>query len=150
MTTALSLNDTNHEGVGPLSSLFAEFHELPSEGSRYPGITAKTLLVDRRPGLLTVLLKMEPGAVLPDHGHVQIGQTFAIEGALVCGEGTCSAGNFVWRPAGSRHSACVPNGGLMPANFQLPNKFFEGDGRTTDILDQDWDEIWGAASTNKN
>ena len=150
MTTALSLNDTNHEGLGPLSSRFAEFEEPPSEGTRYPGITAKTLLVDRRPGLLTILLKMEPGAVLPDHGHVQIGQTFAIEGALVCGEGTCSAGNFVWGPAGSRHSACVPDGGFMLAIFQLPNKFFEADGRTTDILDQDWDEIWGAASTNKN
>ena len=149
MTTAPSPNHTNHEGLGPLSSRFAESHELPSEGTRYPCITAKTLLVDRRPGLLTVLLMMEPGAVLPDHGHVQIGQTFAIEGALVCGEGTCSSGSFVWRSAGSRHSACVPNGDLMPAIFQLPNKFFEADGRTTDILDQDWDEIWGAASTNK-
>ena len=119
MTTALSPNDTNHEGLGPLSSRFAESHELPSEGTRYPGISAKTLLVDRRPGLLTVLLKMEPGAVLPDHGHVQIGQTFAIEGALVCGEGTCSAGNFVWRPAGSRHSACVPNGGFILAIFSI-------------------------------
>ena len=37
----------------------------------------------------------------------------------------------------------------MLAIFQLPNKFFEADGRTTDILDQDWDEMWGAASTNK-
>ena len=119
MTTALSPNDTNHEGLGTLSSLFAEFHELLLEGSRYLGITAKTLLVDRRPGLLTVLLKMEPGAVLLDHGHVQIGQTFAIEGALVCGEGTCSSGNFVWRPAGSRHSACVPNGGLILAIFSI-------------------------------
>ena len=150
MTTALSPNDTNHEGLGPLSSRFAESHALPSEGTRYPGITAKTLLVDRRPGLLTVLLKMEPGVVLPDHGHVQIGQTFAIEGALVCGEGTCSSGNFVWRPAGSRHSASVPNGSLMLAIFQLPNKFFEAEGRTTDILDQYWNEMWGAASTNKN
>ena len=78
MTTALSPNDTNHEGSGALSSRFEEPHELASEGTRYPGITAKTLLVDRRPGLLTVLLKMKPGVVLPDHGHVQIGQTFVI------------------------------------------------------------------------
>ena len=58
---------------------------MPSEGTLYPRITAKTLLVDRRTGLLTVLLKMEPGTVLPDHGHVQIGQAFVIEGALVYG-----------------------------------------------------------------
>lgn len=79
MTTALSPNDTNHEGLGALSSRFAETHELPSEVTRHPGITAKTLLVDRRTGLLTVLLKKsEPGTMLPDHGHVQIGQTFVI------------------------------------------------------------------------
>ncbi|SVD75158.1 uncharacterized protein METZ01_LOCUS428012, partial [marine metagenome] len=115
MSTALSPNDTNHGGLGPLSSHFAEPHESPPEGTRYSGITAKTLLVDRRSGLLTILLKMEPSAVLPNHGHVQIGQTFAIEGALVCGEGPCSAGSFVWRPEGSRHTACVPNGGFMLA-----------------------------------
>ena len=78
MTTALSPNDTNHEGLGPLSSRFAETHELPSEVTCHPGITAKTLLVDRRTGLLTVLLKIEPGTMVPDHGHVQIGQIFII------------------------------------------------------------------------
>ena len=78
MTTALSPNDTNHEGLGALSSRFAETHELPSEVTRHPGITAKTLLVHRRTGLLTVLLKIEPGTMVPDHGHVQIGQTFLV------------------------------------------------------------------------
>lgn len=148
MTTAVTPNATNHEGLGPMASRFVETHEMPWEKTRYPGIEAKTLLVDRRTGLLTVLLKMAPGALLPDHEHVQIEQTFVIEGALVCGEGTCSAGNFVWRPAGSRHSAGTPNGGLMLAVFQLPNKFFETDGRATDMLAQDWQEFWGGATAN--
>ncbi|MDP6831978.1 MAG: cupin domain-containing protein [Alphaproteobacteria bacterium] len=149
MTTAITPNAPNHEGLGPLDSRFVETHSMPWEETRYPGVEAKTLLVDRRTGLLTALLKMAPGAVLPDHEHVQIEQTFVIEGALVCGEGTCSAGNFVWRPAGSRHQAGTPNGALMLAMFQLPNKFFDADGGVTDMLNQDWDEIWGQATGNK-
>ncbi len=33
--------------------------------------------------------------------------------------------------------------GLMLAMFQAPNKFFEADGRVTDISGADWDSIWG-------
>jgi len=148
MTTALTPNAPNHDGLGAMASRFVEIHSLPWEDTRFPGVQAKTLLVDRRTGLLTVLLKMAPGAMLPDHEHVQIEQTFVIEGALVCGEGTCTAGNFVWRPAGSRHTAGTPNGGLMLAMFQLPNKFFDDDGGAIDMLSQDWNDFWGDASAN--
>jgi hypothetical protein len=37
----------------------------------------------------------------------------------------------------------VPEGGLMLAIFQVPNKFFEADGRVVDAAGQDWDEAWG-------
>jgi anti-sigma factor ChrR (cupin superfamily) len=146
MTTALTPNATNHEELGPLDTRFVNPHEMPWEETRFEGVRAKTLLVDPKSGLLTVLLKMEPGAMLPDHEHVLIEQTFVIEGALVCAEGTCTAGNFVWRPAGSRHAAGTPNGGLMLAMFQIPNKFFERDRTATDMLNQDWDETWGKST----
>ena len=148
MTTALTPNAPNHDGLGAMASRFVEIHSLPWEDTRFPGVQAKTLLVDRRTGLLTVLLKMAPGAMLPEHEHAQIEQAFVIEGALVCGEGTCTAGNFVWRPAGSRHTAGTPNGGLMLAMFQLPNKFFDDDGGAIDMLSQDWNDFWGDASAN--
>src|SRR5216684_4450203 len=32
---------------------------------------------------------------------------------------------------------------LMRAIFQVPNKFFEADGRVVDVAGQDWDEAWG-------
>ena len=54
-------------------------------------------------------------------------------------------GDFVWRPAGSRHSAWCPEGGLMLAMFQVPNKFFERDGRVTDVTGADWAALWGHA-----
>jgi hypothetical protein len=29
--------------------------------------------------------------------------------------------------------------------FQIPNKFFERDGRVTDMSGQDWETVWGRA-----
>jgi anti-sigma factor ChrR (cupin superfamily) len=143
MTAAITPNAQNHGDLGPLDSRFVAPHDMPWEDTRFAGVKAKTLLVDPSSGLCTVLLKMEPGAMLPDHEHVLIEQTYVIEGALVCAEGTCPAGSFVWRPAGSRHAAGTPNGGLMLAMFQIPNKFFERQGANTDMLNQDWEETWG-------
>jgi anti-sigma factor ChrR (cupin superfamily) len=116
--------------------------------TRFPGCEIKTLLFDPESGLVTALTRFAPGAVLPDHEHVKIEQTYVIEGRLVDTEGpdTCLAvgpGEFVWRPAGSRHVACAPEGGLMLAMFQIPNKFYERDGRITDSLGEDWESIWG-------
>jgi hypothetical protein len=53
-------------------------------------------------------------------------------------------GEFVWRPSGSRHVAMAPEGGMMLAMFQIPNKFYERDGRVTDSNGQDWESVWSA------
>ena len=85
---------------------------------------------------------------VPDHEHVHIEQTYVLEGHLVDKEGPAKgiearAGEFIWREQGSRHVAWCPQGGLMLAIFQVPNKFFEADGRVVDAAGQDWDEAWG-------
>jgi anti-sigma factor ChrR (cupin superfamily) len=142
---AITPNVAAHEALPPLASRFVDVARLPWRKTIYPGVEAKTLLVEPESGLLTVLLRMAPGARLPDHEHVMIEQTWVIEGRLVCGEGECTPGNFVWRPAGSRHEAWTPEGGLMLAMFQIPNRFYEKDGREVDFLGRDWQEAWGAA-----
>ena len=115
--------------------------------TRFPGCEVKPLLFDKQTGLVTALMRFAPGAVLPDHEHVKIEQTYVLEGTLVCPEGECRAGQFVWRPAGSRHEAWAgPNGGLFLAMFQMPNKFFQPDGRITDFLGRDWQETWSKNS----
>src|SRR4030081_1944894 len=113
--------------------------------TRFPGCEVKTLLFDRDSGLATALMRFAPGAVLPDHEHVKIEQTYVLEGQLVDREGRAAAltvpeGVFVGLPAGSRHSAWCPEGGLMLAIFQVPNKFFEADGRVVDAAGEVWDE----------
>ena len=148
MTSSCSGKKENAGTAGALASRLVRVNEIPWQPIRYPGCYIKTLLLDKKAGLLTVLLKMDPGAELPDHEHVMLEQTYVIEGSLVDKEGpesglTCSQGEFVWRPAGSRHSAWTPEGGLMIAVFQIPNKFYEKDGRTVDLVGDDWDLKWG-------
>lgn len=146
MTTAVTPNAENHAGLAPMASRFVDVDGLPWEKTRFEGVEAKTLLVDRASGNVTVLLKMAPGARLPDHEHTLIEQTYVLQGSLVCREGRCGPGEFVWRPAGSRHEASTPDGGLMLAIFQLPNRFFDADGSVTDMLGQDWNEAWSQAA----
>ena len=55
--------------------------------TRFPGCEVKPLLFDRETGLVTALMRFAPGAVLPDHEHVKIEQTFVLEGKLVDKEG---------------------------------------------------------------
>ena len=139
-------NAKNHSGLAPLASRFVEVASLPWETTRFAGVEMKTLLVDRESGVVTALMKFAPGARLPDHEHVLIEQTYVLDGSLVCGEGECKAGDFVWRPPGSRHEAWAgAQGGVMLAMFQIPNRFYENDGRETDAFGQDWDKAWGKA-----
>ena len=124
--------------------------DMEWQKTRFPGCEVKTLLFDRETGLVTALMRLAPGAVLPDHEHVRIEQTYMLEGRLVDKEGPAEGlavhrGEFVWREAGSRHVAWTPDGGLMLAMFQIPNKFYERDGRMTDPSGQDWESVWGHA-----
>ena len=139
------------DAVNPNSDLrshHVRVNELQWQKTRFEGCEVKTLLFDRESGLVTALMRFAPGAVLPDHEHVKIEQTLVLEGRLVDRAGpdeglSVSKGDFVWRPAGSRHSAWCPEGGLMLAMFQVPNKFFERDGRVTDLGGGDWAALWG-------
>ena len=143
---ALTPNAKNHTQLPPLASRFVDVAALPWEKTRFAGVEGKTLVVDRETGVVTALMRFAPGARLPDHEHMRIEQTYVLEGSLLCGEGECKAGEFVWRPPGSRHEAWAgPKGGLMLAIFQIPNKFYEADGRETDVSGQDWNAAWGKA-----
>jgi anti-sigma factor ChrR (cupin superfamily) len=145
------------DAVTPQGQKSAETHShvvrpanMEWQKTRFPGCEVKTLLFDRSTGLVTALMRFAPGAVLPDHEHVKIEQTYVLEGKLVDKEGPAAGlevkpGEFVWREPGSRHVACTPEGGLMLAMFQIPNKFHEHDGRVTDLSGEDWEKIWGHA-----
>ena len=146
---AITPNATTHAGLGPTASRFVEGEELPWEPTRFPGIETKTLFLDKATGSITALIRMAPGARLPDHEHPLSEQSYVLEGKLADDDGSCTAGNFVWRPTGSRHEAWSPDGCVVLGIFQVPNKFFEDGGRVADVLGQDWDAAWSAAANPK-
>jgi anti-sigma factor ChrR (cupin superfamily) len=122
---AVTPNTRNHEGLAALASRYVDVDTLPWVPTRYPGVELKVLMEDKETGLLTALTRFGPGAVLPDHEHVEIEQSYVLEGVLEDAEGVATAGNYVWRPAGSRHAARAPRGCLVLSFFLKPNRFFD-------------------------
>jgi anti-sigma factor ChrR (cupin superfamily) len=110
--------------LAPLASRYVDVPSLPWQSTRWPGIEIKVLMEDPDTGLQTVLTRFSPGAVLTDHVHVALEQSWVLEGSLVDHEGEVTAGNFVYRPAGSRHVASAPKGALVLGFFLKPNTFF--------------------------
>jgi len=92
------------------------------EATPFPGVRIKRLWEDES-GAFTALFHMDAGARLPLHRHVGVEQTYVIEGSLADADGECTAGNFVWRRAGSVHEAHSPNGCLAIGVFQKKNEF---------------------------
>ena len=115
-----------HGGLGPLASRYVQVDALPWTPTRFPGIEIKVLMEDRETGLLTALTRLAPGAVLPLHEHADLEQTGVLEGSLVDDEGEVTAGNYVWRPARSRHEARALRGCLALSFFLSPNRFLGG------------------------
>jgi len=118
-------NAKNHAGLAALASRYVDVAALPWTPTRFKGVDMKLLMEDKETGLSTALVRFAPGATLPDHEHVELEQTFVLEGSLEDQEGAATVGNYVWRPAGSRHDAHAPNGCLALSFFLKPNKFFD-------------------------
>ena len=95
--------------------------------TRFPGCEVKGLLFDKDSGLVTALMKFAPGAILPDHEHVKIEQTYVLEGKLVDKEGpakdlTVGPGEFVWRerqPPCRLHARRRADAGDVPDTEQI-------------------------------
>jgi len=109
--------------LGPLASRYVDVDKLPWKPSPFPGVDIKVLMEDPETGLMTALTRFAPGAVLPMHEHTALEQSWVIQGRLVDEEGEVTAGNYVWRPGGSRHVARAPEGCLVLGFFLKPNKF---------------------------
>jgi anti-sigma factor ChrR (cupin superfamily) len=111
--------------LSSLASRYVDVGALPWQPMRWPGIDMKVLLEDKATGLLTALVRMQPGARLPLHEHTDIEQTFVLEGSLADDEGEVKAGDYVWRPKGNRHVAHAPQGALVLSFFLSPNRFLD-------------------------
>jgi anti-sigma factor ChrR (cupin superfamily) len=106
-----------HDALEPTQSRFVDVESMPwiQQG---PGMKMKCLYKDdeKKEGLYLFLA--DPGAQIPEHLHTGCELTFILEGGMEDHEGACTAGNFVWRPQGSRHTAKLPNGGKYLVFFK--------------------------------
>lgn len=118
-------NTSAFDALAPMASRYVAPDSLPWVPSRFPGVDLKVLMQDPASGLSTVLTRFAPGARLPDHEHVDLEQSYVLEGSLQDGEGIARAGDYVWRPAGSRHEAHSVEGCIVLSMFLQPNRFFD-------------------------
>ena len=124
---------TNEDMLGPLASRYVDVGSLPWKPTPCAGIEMKVLLEDKETGLLTALFRWQPGSELALHEHVEVEQTFVLEGSLEDDEGEVTAGNYVWRPKGNRHIAKSPHGALVLSVFLKPNIFLTGENEGTQL-----------------
>jgi anti-sigma factor ChrR (cupin superfamily) len=117
--------DIKPENAAELASRYLDVPNMPWEPTKFPGIEIKVLYTDDS-GITTALFRLAPGAVVPLHEHTALEQTFMLEGSLEDAEGSCGAGDFVWRPGGNIHVAHAPNGATFLSVFNRPNRFFDG------------------------
>ena len=117
----------NADKYGPLDSRNVAVDELPWKPTPTPGIDMKVLVKDDDTGLLTALFRWQPGTTLALHEHVEIEQSYVLEGEFEDDDGVYKAGNFAWRPKGHRHVAHSPKGALVLCFFLKPNKFLGGE-----------------------
>jgi len=107
----------------PNGSVYIDPEEMEWSPSQFENIAMKVLFRDDEEGSMTVLLKWEPGAVLPFHKHPEIEQSFVLEGSFYDHDGICRAGQYVYRHAGSMHETKSDEGCLLLAVYRKPNVF---------------------------
>jgi quercetin dioxygenase-like cupin family protein len=71
---------------------------------------------DPNTGMAALLFRLALGAIVPLHEHTGVENE----------EGVCTAGNFVWRPAGNTHEARAPHGAPILGVSMSPNQFAAG------------------------
>ena len=115
-----------HDNLQPLDARYVDPAKMQWQPSPFAGIETKILYSDPETGISTILFKMAPGAIVPDHVHNALEQTYMLEGSLEDDQGACTPGTYVWRPGGNRHIARAPNGAVFLSVFLKPNTFFAG------------------------
>lgn len=75
------------------------------------GIEVKPLSVDRRRGIVTLLMKFAPGAVYPSHEHGGAEECFVVSGSCRIADVHLNAGDFHHADAGSHHAPVISDNG---------------------------------------
>jgi anti-sigma factor ChrR (cupin superfamily) len=79
-----------------------------------PGVTIKTLHVDREHGTQTSLWRLEAGARIPPHPHTKDEECLVLEGSITHDGVRYRQGDFLFTRPGLRHKDFIaPEGALL-------------------------------------
>lgn len=78
-----------------------------------PGIEVKTLLYDTGGGMVSFLLRAQPGAKLPAHGHRAYEECLVLEGEFTMGDHVLRAGDFQAGHPGEQHPVATTRTGAL-------------------------------------
>ena len=117
------------QNVSPINDQLADIIVRATEPwiETAPGMAwTKVLWTGPESGRWVALYRWKKGYVAPAHKHLSAAHTYVLKGRLVDHLGECTAGNYVWRAAGSRHTAYCPDGAefivfFMKMPVRLPN-----------------------------
>ena len=131
--TAMTPNARAHEGLGALASRYVDVASLPWVPTRFKGVEIKVLMEGKETGLLTALTRLAPGAVLPDHEHVELEQTYVLEGSLV-------DARRAWRPLATT-SGVRPGAVTTPTLRRAALRFPSSSSPTSFSILPSWDRL---------
>ena len=97
--------------------------EMEWKATQIDKVWLKVLYEDKAKGESTVLTKLDPGAHLPFHRHPELEQAYVLEGSMYDHDGTCKAGEYVWRKPDSIHENHSDTGALVLAIYRKQNIF---------------------------
>jgi len=90
-----------------------------------PGVELKILRADRERNDQTVLLRMQPGAVVVGHAHTQEEECFVLEGEVFIGSHRLGQGDMhVARPGVVHEPIRAPRGALLMIRSEMPPRSF--------------------------
>jgi quercetin dioxygenase-like cupin family protein len=90
-----------------------------------PGIEVKVLRADHERRDQTVLIRMQPGAVVVGHPHTQDEECWVLEGEVLIGSHRLGQGDMHVARAGAVHAAIhAPGGALLMIRSEMPPRGF--------------------------
>ena len=102
-----------------------------------PGVGVKVLKVNRETGGFSVMIRAEPGGVLPPHQHVESSEIYILKGQGTHAQtGFYKAGDYISEPKGAVHDALPffeETELLMICNG--PSNFLGEDGSVQHVMD---------------
>lgn len=87
--------------------------EVDWKDTDVPGVQARNLFIDREAKRVTVLLRLAPGVVYPDHDHPGVEECLVLEGDLELGGKVMRSGDYIRIPKGGQHGTPRTTNGCL-------------------------------------